>query len=116
MPSPNPKGRTPGAKQKITVTLEHWFLNSIRHIKETSDNPLVVMAEIMTNPSNSDKLRLTAAEALAKYIVPTLPQTMELKVDHFNNNDLTQEQLMIRLQQIQQELIAFDKEKVVSEQ
>ena len=113
--SGNLAGRPPGAKQRITVTLEHWFERAIEHISDVNDNPLVVMADIMSDPNQSARMRLQASVELAKYIVPTLPKTAELTINTFNT-DLTQEELMKQLEENRQALLAFQLKDVVSEQ
>jgi len=75
----------------------------LEHIVEGGTNPLKLIADIADDPEIDLKTRFEAAKELCKYIIPNLPKQIEVKHEH--EIVLTQEQILNRFKQIEQELM-----------
>jgi hypothetical protein len=99
--SGNPNGRPKGPRQ-IKVTLNRIFEDALEHILDGGTNPLTFIANVMDDEDADIKLRFEAARELNKYITPNLPRQIEVKNTH--EVIMTQEQILLRFKQIEEEL------------
>lgn len=97
----NPNGRPRGPRQ-VKVTINRIFEDALWRIEESGSNPLTVIQDIMDDPEIDIKLRFEAAREMCKYIIPNLPRQIEVKNTH--EIVMTQEQIIKRFKQIQQEV------------
>lgn len=120
-----PKG-TPN-KNLVHIKVHEMFQDAVDSFSQ-GDNPLIVIADIMNDPSlleiidNPDtspfdkmaalKLRLQAASDLSSHIIPKLPKELNVNVNHYDI-EVTEEELLNKLQEIQQTIM---EQKVISEQ
>ena len=71
--SGNPKGRTPGSKNKITLLLNEWLEKDIM-VSGDFKHPMTIMLEVANNEELDWDVRLRAAEKIMPYIRARMSQ------------------------------------------
>lgn len=73
-------GGVPGAGKKPGSPYKKFVWDVKQLCEDSGANPFQVMIDIMNDPDNTPKLRMTAASELGKYVAPQL-KSLEVKTE-----------------------------------